>query len=76
MSPIKELYVWVVDDPSAAHGIVVFLMQDGHTGQAVTSKRHIADLLKPQAVVAARLTGLPVQLQRFTLAETMDEAKP
>lgn len=72
--PITELYAWIVDDPTEQHGIIAFELSVG-LAQAVTSKPHIADMMRPSAQAAAQALGLPVKLQRFVLAETMMEFK-
>lgn len=68
--PITELYAWIIDDPTETHGIVAFELSVG-LAQAVTSKPHIADMMRPSAQAAGQALGLPVKLQRFVLAETM-----
>lgn len=72
--PITELFAWIVDDPTEKHGIVALHLM-GMPAQAVTSKAHVADLMRPDIEVIAQLAGRPVKLQRFVLAETMVEIK-
>lgn len=72
--PITELYAWIVDDPTEEYGIVALHLA-GIPAQAVTSKAHVADLMRPDIEVIAGITRRPVRLQRFVLAETMVEIK-
>lgn len=69
--PISELYAWVIDDPSKQHGIVAFRLNTGDLAQAVTSEKRLADMMEGSAKAAAKITGLPVKLQRFVLKETV-----
>lgn len=70
--PIKDLYAWIVDDPTEEHGIIAIRVMGG-LGQAVTSKRAIADRMKPDAEFIASKVIWPVKLQRFVFVETVDE---
>lgn len=72
--PIKELYVWIVDDPTGEHGIVAAAVgKGGFAMQAVTSRRRTAEqLMRPIAEDAKQATGRPVKLQRFKLVETIE----
>lgn len=68
---IKELYVWCVDDPTEAHGIIAFANGDTPM-QAVTSKLAVADKMRPIAFMAAQETGLPVRLYRLEIVEILE----
>lgn len=69
--PISELFAWIVDDPSEQHGIVAIKVM-GVPMQAVTSKRALAERMKPDIESVTAFTGRPVKLQRFVLAETIE----
>lgn len=69
--PITELFAWIVDDPTEEHGIVAIRVMGG-LGQAVTSKRRIADSMRPDIEPIAKMTDKPVKLQRFVLIETVE----
>lgn len=75
--PISELFAWVIDDPSGRLAIMGF--SPGNIPmQAVSSKRTNMEQAKVAAFakLAAEQTGYPVRLQRFVLAETIQEFKP
>lgn len=71
-----ELFAWVVDDPTGEYGIIAFT--DPGTGllmQCVNSRREPLELMRPIAVQAAKMTGLPVQLRHYTNMVVIDEVK-
>lgn len=75
---IKNLFLWVIQDPSGQHSIMGF--SDPNTGQmqAVTSKEDLANNLRPMAEEAAELLGFPIHLVKFdvTQAEIVTVIKP
>lgn len=74
--PITELFAWVVDDPTGAHGILGLAGPGGMPMQCVSSRRDLMEGVRGFAEAAARMTGLPVQLRRYVLATVEEVAKP
>lgn len=74
---IKELYAWVVQDPTGKHGVIAFSTDIGEV-QAVASKRSVIDKTKPMVEEAFKQLGItyPVHLVRFQQVEVIDEIKP
>jgi hypothetical protein len=75
--PIKDLFAWVVDDPSGEHAIMGVMMPTMPM-QAVSSKRANMELseIAQVAELSAKALGFPVRLQRYTLAETLQTFEP
>lgn len=73
--PINEVFAWIVDDATGQHAIMGFRGRDGHTIQAVSSRRDLMEGagLVAEVEIAAELIGKPIRLQRFVLAETIKE---
>lgn len=85
MTQITELFAWVVDDPTGMHGIPATRpvpVKDTAGRETltampmVTSKRHVAEKMRPSAMMVAKMIGLPVQLRHFTVMTVIDEVKP
>lgn len=68
-APITELYVFLSTDETG-EGICGAVLNGAWT-PLVTSKRRIAESLRPLAAEASRLSGKPVRLVRFTAREEM-----
>ena len=66
---ITELYVFLSTD-ATGEGICGAHLNGAWT-PLVTSKRRIADMMRPMAEEASRLSGKPVRLVRFTAREEM-----
>lgn len=75
--PVKEVFAWVVDDPTEEHKL--FAVLSPHLPlemQAVSTERRIIDKSRGTAQAAARDINRPIMLQRFVLAETLETLKP
>lgn len=73
--PITELYAWIADDPTGAHGIIGVWSPSGLPMQAVSSNpamKAFGDI----AQQSAKIIGRPVELRRFVLAEVLDTKQP
>ena len=70
-APIREIYIFVSTDAQGHDGIVS-AAQGGMLMPLVTSKRRIAELMRPMVQQIVRETGTTVKLLRFSSREELE----
>jgi len=71
-APITELWAWLSIDDKGNEGIVAFELSN-KTWMSVTSKRRIAEKMRPFVQEVVERSGLRVRLVKFTTKEVVEE---
>ena len=69
---IDELFAWVAEDPRTGLEGICGVMLQGQPFQACSSSRATIEKMRPFVIDAARATGKPIRLVRFSKREIVE----